>query len=378
MATGPCHISAIPFLFVILIVLTGCGSGTHSCPATASSTCVCGGAAIACSLSPHLYADGIDGKVSMFTVDRGTGTLGAPISITGPAMSLGIAALNDQFLYVSDFGVSTPSSIDAWSINPTTGALTPASPFGLGTLSIAAGLVVDGNNQVLYVADAGKIDALKADTITGTLSAIAGSPFPSGANLYLTIDPADRFLFASVADPPGGVAAFTIDSVTGALIPVAESPFPAVPNSTVQPGAIVVDSGGKFVYVTLVQSSQVAGFSIDSSSGMLTPVLGSPFAAGNNPLPLATAGKFLYVSNLMDGTLSGYVIDSTTGTLSAMANSPFRIRAGAITSDFVGQFLFVSGTGGMTSFQIDPTSGALTQVGSPVNFGGATAITYVP
>ena len=379
MATRTCRAAALLFLFFVLIALAGCGSGPHVCPAASNAaTCGCGAAAIACPLPPpHLYAAGINGQITMFPVDRATGTLGTPTSVNGPTNSLGIVALNDQFLYVSDFALGGPASIDAWSINSSTGTLTPAPSFSLGTLSIAAGLAIDFNNQILYVADAGKIDALKADPMTGTLTAIPQSPFPSGANLYLTIDPTDQFLFASVADPPGGVAAFTINSLTGALMQVAGSPFRADPNSTVQPGQIVVDPSGKFVYVTLVQSSQVAGFSINTPSGTLTPVPGSPFPAGNGPLTLTTVNEFLYVSNLMDRTLSGYTIDSATGMLTPLANSPFPIPAGPITSDIFG-FLFVSGTGGMTSFKVDVTSGALTQVGSPVPFAGATALTYVP
>jgi 6-phosphogluconolactonase len=378
MATRTCRAAALLFLFFIMIALAGCGSGPHVCPAASSaSTCGCGAAALCPAPPPHLFADGINGQVTVFPVDRGTGVLGTPTSVAGPSNSLGMAALNDQFLYVSDFALGGPASIDAWSINPFTGTLTPAPSFSLGTLSIAAGLAIDFNNQILYVADAGKIDALKADPMTGTLTAIPQSPFPSGANLYLTIDPTDQFLFASVTDPPGGVAAFTIDSITWALMQVAGSPFRADLNSTVQPGQIVVDPSGKFVYVTLVQSSQVAGFSITTPSGALTPVPGSPFPAGNGPLTLTTVNEFLYVSNLMDGTLSGYTIDSTSGMLTPLANSPFPVPAGPITSDIFG-FLFVSGTGGMTSFKVDVTSGALTQVGPPVPFAGATALTYVP
>jgi 6-phosphogluconolactonase (cycloisomerase 2 family) len=324
-----------------------------------------------------VFADGIDGQISVFPVDRGSGTLSLPISVTGPTMSLGIAAVNDQFLYVSDFGLGGPASIDVWSINQSTGGLTPVSPFSLGTLSIAAGLAINTNNQVLYVADAGKIDALQPNDTTGALTPISGSPFPSGTNLYLTIDPSGQFLFSSVADPPGGVAAFTMDAFTGRLTPVLGSPFSAVPNSTVQPGQIVADGSGKFVYVTLVPSNQVAGLAITTPSGALTPVPGSPFNAGSSPLTLAIVSKFLYVSNLGDGTLSAYAIDSASGTLTPVAGSPFPIRAAAMTSDFFDGYLFVSDTGGMTAFKVDLTTGTLTQVGSPVTFAGATALTFV-
>jgi 6-phosphogluconolactonase len=361
----------------ILLALVGCGGETHVCRAASGSACGCGAAVPAlCAIPPaHVFADGIDGQISVFPVDRGTGTLSSPISVTGPAPSLGIAAVNDQYLYVSDSVLGGP--IDIWSINQSTGGLTPVSPFALGTLSIAAGMAVNTNNQVLYVADAGKIDALQPNDTTGALTPISGSPFPSGTNLFLTTDPSGKFLFASVADPPGGVAAFTMDSFSGTLTPVPGSPFAAVPNSTVQPGQIVADETGKFVYVTLVPSNQVAGLAITAPSGALTPVPGSPFNTGTSPLTLAIASNFLYVSNLGDGTISGYSIDSTTGTLTPVAGSPFPIRAAAMTSDFFDDYLFVSGTSGMTAFKVDLMTGALTQVGSPVTFAGATALTFV-
>ena len=369
--------SAFSSLLIILFALAGCGSGVHVCPAASSSVCGCGAGANACALPPpHIYANGIDGQIYVFTVDRGTGTIGASSSVAGPSYSLGIAALNDQYLYVSDFGLGGPAAIDAWSINQSTGGLTAAPPFALGQLSLAAGLAIDPNNQMLYVADAGKIDALQGNSATGTLTAISGSPFPAGTNLFLTIDPTSQFLFASESDPPGSVAAFTIDAFSGTLTPVSGSPFAAVPNTTVQPGEIAVDSSGKFVYVTLVQSSQVAGLSIATPSGALTPVPGSPFNTGSTPLALAAVGEHLYVSNMLDGTISGYAIDSSGG-LTPVPGSPFPIRATAMTSDLFQGFLFVSGTGGMSTYKIDPTTGSLTQIGSAVAFAGATAITYV-
>jgi 6-phosphogluconolactonase len=106
-------------------------------------------------------------------------------------------------------------------------------------------------------------------------------------------------------------------------------------------------------------------------------VPGSPFPTGNGPLSLTAVNKFLYVSNSIDGTLSGYTIDPASGMLMPLTNSPFPIRAGAITSDTFGGFLFVSGTDGMTSFKVDVTSGALTQVDSPIPYAGATVLTYV-
>jgi 6-phosphogluconolactonase len=87
--------------------------------------------------------------------------------------------------------------------------------------------------------------------------------------------------------------------------------------------------------------------------------------------------KFLYVSNVLDGTLSGYSIDSTTGVLTPLAGSPFAIQAGALTTDLVGNYLYSAGAGGMMAFQINGTTGMLTPVGSTIPFAGATVLTYV-
>jgi 6-phosphogluconolactonase (cycloisomerase 2 family) len=240
------------------------------------------------------------------------------------------------------------------------------------------GLAVDGTAQVLYVGDAGKIDALKADA-TGALTAVVGSPFAAGTNLYLTVDPQNRFVFASDDTPPGNVLAFTIDASTGALNAVPGSPFATIPGyvGNTQPSEIVVDSTGSFVYTGLMATGQIAAFSIVASSGALNPVPGSPFAAGNRPIALATVNNFLYVSNVMDGTISGYSINPTTGVLTPLSGSPFAIHGGPLTTDPAGRFLYTTGSGGLLAFSIDPQTGGLTPIGSAIPYAGATVLTFV-
>lgn len=365
----------VVLVLAALFALAGCGSsGVKACNLAGC----CGAGNDACPAPQYLYATGLNGQVAGFPVGPGGG-LGTPVSTSGPSTTLGMAVLNNQFLYVSNPLSMSAGSIDAWSINLGTGALTtvPGSPFSLGIFSLASGLAANNSAQVLYVADAAKIDALKADA-TGALSAIAGSPFPAGSNVYLTVDSADKYLFASDSTPPGNVLGYTIDS-TGALTVAPGSPFPTIPNfvGSTNPSEIVVEASGKFVYVGLLATNQVAAFSIVPGTGALTPVPGSPFTTGNGPLTLATASKFLYVSNAMDGTIAGYSIDATTGILSPLAGSPFAIRGLAMTANLSGTFLYTSGPGGMMTFVIDSSSGALSPVGSPVPFAGATVLTYV-
>jgi DNA-binding beta-propeller fold protein YncE len=94
-----------------------------------------------------------------------------------------------------------------------------------------------------------------------------------------------------------------------------------------------VDPTGKFAYVANFDSENVSGYSI-GSNGALTPVAGSPFAAGQNTESVAVdpTGKFAYVPNFGDfgvpGTVSGYSIASN-GALLPVPGSPFAAGDGA-------------------------------------------------
>jgi len=311
--------------------------------------------------------------VAVFPVDSATGALGTPSASPGPSSSLGIAAVNNTFLYASESRSS--GSIEAWTIDQNTGqlSLVAGSPFALGAFSLPAGLAAA--DKFLYVADVGKIDAFEAGS-TGILSAVPGSPFAAGINLYLALDPRDRFLFAANDGPPASVLGFSIDPSTGALAPVPGASFPVTTNSTspVQLGQIVVDATGKFVYVAVTFSNQVVAFSI-ASNGSLTAVPGSPFAAGTTPQSMTTVKNFLYVSNALG--ISGFSIDESNGVLTPLAGSPFPIHVGPITTDSSGSYLYGSAAAGMLSFRIDPSTGALTEIGSTAPFPKATVLAYV-
>ncbi|HYL75161.1 MAG TPA: beta-propeller fold lactonase family protein [Bryobacteraceae bacterium] len=369
---------AVSLILSIILALAGCGSsGSKVC----SAASCCGPGNSLCPAPQFLYAAGVDGQVSIYPVNTGDGSLGTPSSVAGPKLSLGMATLNNQFLYVSDPMIQQlTSSIDAWSINSGTGALTPVqgSPFPLGQFTIAAGMATNSAAQVIYVADAGRIDALKADAM-GALTPLPNSPFLSGTNLFLTVDPGSRFLFASDDTPPGGVLAFTIDS-SGALTAVPNSPFPVIPNSSTNamPFGITFDSTGTFVYTVLQATGQVAGFSVVTPSGALNPIPGSPFATGSGPVTLTSARNFLYVSNATDRTISGYSISAGSGMLTPLANSPFPIAAAALTTDPSGRFLYAASPTGLLAFAIDGTTGNLTPAGTPIAGVRASALAYVP
>ncbi len=128
-------------------------------------------------------------------------------------------------------------------------------------------------------------------------------------------------------DVSGDVSAYVIDPQSGALTPVAGSPFAA----GVSPTGVAITPDGKFAYVTNKFNAQhgldgdVSGFAIDPTSGALRAVPGSPFATGKFPTGVAITpnGKFAYVPAWQSHSVFAYAIDAHTGALEKVKGSPF-------------------------------------------------------
>lgn len=365
-------------LFVVVamsVALTACGTNSPPviCNLPASSgggTCTCGSGTAACPAQPgpeFLYATSTARQILAFSIDHTSGALTPLASAPGPSMSLGITAVNSQFLFASD---SLQAQLDGFSIDQTTGTLTTlaGSPFSTGTFSVPVGLASPEGTSLLYAADAGRVDAFTVGA-TGIPTAISSSPFPSGSGLFLGVDPSGKFLYTAADDPlgTGGIFAFTIDS-TGALTAVPGSPFTLPGQTGLNSLLIGIVDTGPYVYAALFPTNQIAAFSVASSSGALVPVPGSPYPAGTGPIQIVSASGFVYALN-EDG-ITGYSINSANGTLTPLSGSPFAIFGGSMAADSFGEYLYVTG-GEIQAFSINSTSGNLTAVaGSPFPASG--------
>ena len=350
-----------------------CGGGEPPHP--------CQGATCVPSATTFLYLSALD-DISGFTI----ATSGSPTSFqnqAGPNQSIGIAAdASAKFLYVSDLANST---VQAFAINRSNGLLTPVagSPFPAGSPDDAGGIAVDPNTKFLYVTliNSDGVVGFSIDSASGALTQIAGSPFPTGNTPWQAIvDSSGKFLYVSnLYDSQGGISAYGIDSTTGDLTPIPGSPFPTQAGFP-GPAAFAIGAGGKFLYVgmagTASPNNVISGFSIDPTTGVLTQLAGSPFAAGLTPLRVATdpAGKFLFAGNVLDDTLSAYTIDQNSGALTSVAGSPFPTHSGPVdvTVDTQGKFVYVAntGSGDLSVFSLNSTSGVLTPLsGSPFSTG---------
>jgi DNA-binding beta-propeller fold protein YncE len=197
----------------------------------------------------------------------------------------------------------------------------------------------------------------------------------------LAVDPAGKVLFApqpaggAIPTPQSGsgdVWVFQI-AADGTLSPASGAPFTYQAGGTTNtPFAVAVDPNGGFVYFTDDTANTVTAYSY-TAAGALTEV-GTPQSTGGKPTGVAIdpTGQFLYVTNSADATVSAFTINATTGaltTVGAAVTTGANASPGsptAIQVDPSGQFVYVA-TGDdatIAAFQIDRTTGVLSEVGS--------------
>jgi 6-phosphogluconolactonase (cycloisomerase 2 family) len=85
---------------------------------------------------------------------------------------------------------------------------------------------------------------------------------------------------------------------------------------------MVFEPRNKFLYIS-DYSNGVWGYSFNSTTGALTKITGSPFAAGSCTwgLTVDPSAAFLYAANYCSSNITGYTIDQNTGALTPMGSS---------------------------------------------------------
>lgn len=360
---------------------------------------------LASLLIAGLVGCGSGGKQFLYTAGPGTpeifqfrmnqnGTLTALNPSNSAAGTSPVSVLihpSGNFSYIANFAGSTVTLLSVNKGNgqlsvPTQATPIPPSPSSppnvFNTQAGPIALAITPNGSFLYALNrtAGNITAFTVDPTTGNLTVIPppGNPPPAAfGNLVapqsIAISTDGTTLF--VASPSQhSITAFAIDS-KGVLT----QPNPSlVLGPTVTPAFVFTEPTGHFLYVADSTGNAVFGFTI--SSGTLTPINGSPFAVGAQPVAIATTpnGALLYVANETSNNVSAFVIDAKSGALGALSGSPFPTGGkGPSYLAATGTFLYVTelGTNDVAAFAIG-TNGALTAVsGSP--FSVATQPTWV-
>jgi 6-phosphogluconolactonase len=346
----------------LAVMSSSCGGGNYALTAAPSPKPECTPA------SPPAFAyvlnDG-DNTVSMYTVNSCTGGLTAttPATVATGANAFGSEQMvvdpAGRFAYVANLmsNASDQATISMYTINSTTGLLTPTTPATVPTGFFPQGIAIDPFGKFVYTAnsDDNTVSMFTINQTTGVLTPTTPPAVSTLADVStgtqsspdaVTVDPSGRFAYA-VNEDDATVSMFTIDPTTGILTPTT----PATVFTGPTPFAISVDPSGKFAYAPNNDSGGlmtygISQYTIDSVTGVLTQNNPPAVAAGNGPTSVAVdpSGKFAYVVNRSDNTISMFTIDPGSGNLTP--NAPANIATGEqpwrIIIDPSGMFAYVT------------------------------------
>lgn len=271
--------------------------------------------------------------ISVFSVNTMTGMLtsvaGSPFATGARPTGIAVDAMG-KFVFVAN---QAASSISVFAIG-VNGALSPVagspfastSPFGLA-INPAGSILFATNFPDSMTSDLNTVSSFQIGT-NGALTAVAGSPFSTASSagfassLGLATDPAGKFLFVG-NHMAQSIVPFSIGA-GGALTPASAPPAPAA-GCTVSchnnPLRLAVHPNSQFVYATNVQAGTVSVFK--ATNGMLSSIGEAP--AGQHPFGVALdpSGTFLFVVNKVDSSISAYSVNSVTGMVAPLSGSPF-------------------------------------------------------
>jgi 6-phosphogluconolactonase (cycloisomerase 2 family) len=312
-------------------------------------------------------------EVTVFNPGTGGGSSNmSPFTTTPGAVDPQSIAVDPtgKFAYVASSGCAAQGYVSMYTIDPTTGALTSVAPPAPTNDENTSSVSVDPSGKFVYVTSSGDVwDIDYGSIVTYSINPTTGALTPTtggiGSSLTETpgffnsmaFDPSGKFAYAADggAFPVGAfggtssVSMYTRDSTTGALTYVGTIAAGAGPNS------VAVDPAGKFAYVANFGSNEVSMYTIDATTGALAST--GTIAAGTQPISFVedSAGNFAYVANFGSNDVSMYTVNATTGSLTSIGTISAGVAPISVVVDPSGKFAYAVNFNSITTDQ-SPTS----------------------
>src|SRR5713101_4660352 len=324
--------------------------------------------------------------------DRPTAFISASqVSAQIPASDIAVAGTAAITVFNPAPGGGASNSLTFTITGPT---ITTISPNSADTGGAAFTLTVNGSNfltgsvvnfagvarATTFVSPSQLTAAIPAAAITtARIAAVTvTNPAPSGGASNPVNFTIGRFLprFAYVANGNSNdVSMYTINATTGALTAIA----PGTIAAGRFPQAVAVDPSGRFAYVATLEFDAVSMYTINATTGALTSI-GTTVTAGGSAQSVAVdpSGRFAYVASAdndfgFSSLVSMYTINATTGVLTSLGAIDAGITPASVAVDPSGRFAYaasaelsggIGGTGNVSMYTIDVTTGALTSIGT--------------
>lgn len=306
---------------------------------------------------------------SVNTLNQASGS--PAIADQGPYQLL--ASPNGNFLYAimaqaqptvrGSVCTNAPTEVIAYSIDHATGALTLLQRLNLNGYCGGYTAAMDPAGKFIYAGEvdqndaSGMIDVVSLDATTGKMSLVSGSPFASTTwpQMPGQLAVAGNYLYAAnnAQGTTTGILIYKRDSNTGAV------QFQSGYTISAQDRIAVLPSGTSLYSVEL-DSGTVTEFTIDSSTGSLTPK--GTVSSGHDAFQMATDPTGHYAAVGASDGVHVYTVDPS-GRLNQVSGSPFGGTATiSVAFDASGSYL--------TAIQQQAVSGQYVNV---YNLSGGTA-----
>ncbi|HJU09474.1 MAG TPA: beta-propeller fold lactonase family protein [Candidatus Binataceae bacterium] len=209
------------------------------------------------------------------------------------------------------------------------------------------------------------LDVLISGGLNADTQVEMGGVMPSAPAL----SPAQNFVYVPNSD--NQIETFSVNQTTGAL-----NVLPSIQPTGNVPVATAINGPKNTIYTVNIGSNDISAYRMNKVFGTLTPLPGSPFAAGDMPdaMVVDPSGQHAYVANMNANTVSIYTMNpNVPGALVHMSDQPLPgIMPVTMAIDVTGSFLYVveDGTNDVAAFRIDGSNGSLAPVpGSPFAAG---------
>lgn len=281
---------------------------------------------------------------------------------------------SSRFAYVAN---EADDTLSFYTIDSISGALTAQGPVATGDRPTS--VTIDANGRFAYVTNfaAGTLSAFGINAATGALTAIDADAGTAGVQNFTTgsgpiamaLDPRGRFAYV-LDNQSKDVSVFGVNPLTGVLT----STGATVPTGT-NPFGIAVTPSGRYAYVVDLTDDNISAFSINSSTGALTAIdtdaaqagVQNTLASGDGPqtLSISPDGKFVFVTNFYGNSVTTFRIDPETGALTLTSTmSTYGPYGGRVSPDGKHLYVLILYAGQLVVYNIDPVTGSLSSTAS--------------
>jgi len=287
-------------------------------------------------------------------------------NVSGGPASIAVSS-DKKFMYVSQ---RTAKTFSSFSINSSTGQLSFIG--SINAVDNPVNISTDKTGKYLLSAyfAASKAAIYSINPVTGVINSTPVLEFSTaGINPHaIKTDPENRFLY--LTNMTGNlIQQFSFDGETGEISPLIPSVF--TPINTDGPRHFVFHGEMNILYVSNELSNTVSVYRYNVTTGLLENLQTISTLPANYNLTNKVAdvhitpdNKYLFASNRGHDSLAGFIIDSISGLLTANGYYSTQTSPRAFDIDASGNYLYAAGetSGKMTAYKIDRLTGQLDSI----------------